>query len=57
MNSTVCRHACPRCGTALDEGPIVYRCARCHRSVYAADVDTEFRGPARVPAKVLATAS
>ena len=57
MNSTACRHACPRCGTALDEGPIVYRCAHCHRSVYAADVDTEFRGPARVPAKVLATAS
>lgn len=46
-NSTIRRHVCPRCGTSLDEGPIMYRCARCSRSVYAADVDTEFRRPAR----------
>ncbi|MBB5964519.1 hypothetical protein [Planomonospora venezuelensis] len=48
MKSAAYRHACPRCGTALDEGPIMYRCAHCSRSVYAADVDTEFRRP--VPA-------
>ncbi|MEV4093123.1 hypothetical protein [Streptosporangium saharense] len=52
MNSTVSRHTCPRCGTALDEGPIMYRCAPCGRSLYAADIDTEFRRPlkAAVPA-------
>jgi hypothetical protein len=33
---------CPRCRTALDEGPIVYRCAHCCRTVYAADLDTEY---------------
>ncbi|WP_176728419.1 hypothetical protein [Planobispora rosea] len=48
MKSTIHRHACPRCGTTLDEGPIMYRCANCNRSVYAADVDTEFHRP--VPA-------
>jgi DNA-directed RNA polymerase subunit RPC12/RpoP len=36
------RHNCPRCGTMLDDGPILYRCAACRRSVYAADLDTEF---------------
>ena len=51
MNSTVSRHACPRCGTALDEGPIMYRCAPCRRSIYAADVNTEFHRPAKVSVK------
>ncbi|GAT66788.1 hypothetical protein PS9374_02440 [Planomonospora sphaerica] len=50
MTSTIRRHTCPRCGTVLDEGPIMYRCARCKRSVYAADVNTEFRRQARTPA-------
>lgn len=50
MRSAVCRHTCPRCGSPLDEGPVVYRCARCGRSVYAADVDTEFRRPPAPPA-------
>ncbi|MFD0890713.1 hypothetical protein ACFQ08_39725 [Streptosporangium algeriense] len=45
MNSTVSRHTCPRCGAALDEGPIMYRCAPCGRSLYAADIDTEFHRP------------
>jgi hypothetical protein len=39
--------ACPRCTAALDEGPVVYRCARCRRTVWAADLDTEFHAPAR----------
>lgn len=34
--------ACPRCTTALDEGPVVYRCGHCRRTVYAADLDTEY---------------
>ncbi len=42
MNSYQRRHSCPRCGAMLDEGPILYRCAPCHRSVYAADLDNEF---------------
>ncbi|GAA2377174.1 hypothetical protein GCM10010404_36620 [Nonomuraea africana] len=33
---------CPRCHTALDEGPIMFRCARCRRAVYAADVENEY---------------
>ncbi|MDF5757490.1 hypothetical protein [Spongiactinospora sp. TRM90649] len=33
---------CPRCRTALDEGPVIYRCARCRRAVYAADVERDF---------------
>ncbi|WP_169729335.1 hypothetical protein [Thermoactinospora rubra] len=33
---------CPRCRTELDEGPILYRCARCHRAVYAADLENEY---------------
>jgi hypothetical protein len=37
------RHHCPHCRTALDDGPIVYRCSRCRRAVFAADLDTEFR--------------
>ncbi|WP_181871000.1 hypothetical protein [Sphaerisporangium album] len=36
------RHDCPRCGATLDDGPILFRCAECCRSVYAADLDTEF---------------
>ncbi|GII86511.1 hypothetical protein Ssi03_45010 [Sphaerisporangium siamense] len=36
-------HDCPRCGAMLDEGPILFRCAVCCRSLYAADLDTEFR--------------
>ncbi|MDP4501110.1 hypothetical protein [Nonomuraea turcica] len=39
---------CPRCATALDEGPVVYRCANCRRAVWAADLDVEFH--ARQPA-------
>ena len=41
------RHCCPRCGSFLDEGPVLYRCAMCHRSVYAADLDTEFHTVSR----------
>ncbi|GGP80096.1 hypothetical protein GCM10010140_05930 [Streptosporangium pseudovulgare] len=52
MRSAVCRNTCPRCGSPLDEGPVVYRCACCGRSVYAADVNTEFRRPAPPPAPV-----
>jgi tRNA(Ile2) C34 agmatinyltransferase TiaS len=33
---------CPRCTAVLDEGPVLYRCARCQRAVPAADVDVEF---------------
>lgn len=33
---------CPRCHTQLDEGPVIYRCARCRRAVPAADLDTEY---------------
>jgi tRNA(Ile2) C34 agmatinyltransferase TiaS len=33
---------CPRCRTALDEGPIQFRCARCRRAVYAADLENEY---------------
>ncbi|GAA5058189.1 hypothetical protein GCM10023259_042930 [Thermocatellispora tengchongensis] len=33
---------CPRCRTALDEGPVVYRCATCRRAVYAADLDRDY---------------
>lgn len=38
-------HHCPRCNTQLDEGPIIYRCAHCCRTVYAADLDTEYHAP------------
>jgi DNA-directed RNA polymerase subunit RPC12/RpoP len=34
---------CPSCGTALDGGPVLYRCATCARAVYAADLDVEYR--------------
>jgi len=34
---------CPRCSTALDEGPVIYRCATCRRAVPAADLDLEYR--------------
>ncbi|MFB4275708.1 hypothetical protein ACBJ59_10485 [Nonomuraea sp. MTCD27] len=34
---------CPRCLTALDEGPVMYRCNHCRRAVPAADLDTEYR--------------
>ncbi|GAA3426912.1 hypothetical protein ACWDTT_22160 [Streptosporangium sandarakinum] len=54
MRSAVCRNTCPRCGSPLDEGPVVYRCACCGRSVYAADVNTEFRRPAPASASALA---
>lgn len=40
------RH-CPHCGTELDEGPVLYRCARCERAVYAADLDLDFTPAAR----------
>lgn len=33
---------CPRCRTALDGGPVVYRCPCCERAVYAADLDVEY---------------
>lgn len=33
---------CPRCRTRLDEGPVVYRCSRCRRTVYAADLEREY---------------
>ncbi|MCG5217604.1 hypothetical protein [Streptosporangium sp. KLBMP 9127] len=33
---------CPRCRTSLDEGPVVYRCSRCRRAVYAAELTREF---------------
>ena len=33
---------CPRCTTALDEGPIIYRCSTCRRAVYAADLNLEY---------------
>ncbi|MFI7470521.1 hypothetical protein [Nonomuraea sp. NPDC049646] len=36
------RNRCPHCHTTLDEGPIVYWCGHCRRTVYAADLDTEF---------------
>lgn len=41
---------CPRCHTALDEGPIVYRCGRCRRAVPAADLDTEYHAPVNAAA-------
>ncbi|WP_202638981.1 hypothetical protein [Bailinhaonella thermotolerans] len=34
---------CPSCHGALDGGPVLYGCATCHRSLYAADLDVEFR--------------
>ncbi|MEU4576584.1 hypothetical protein [Nonomuraea sp. NPDC023979] len=42
---------CPRCTAALDGGPVVYRCTPCRRTVYAADLDTEYHAPVRVPAR------
>lgn len=39
------RAACPHCHTALDGGPVVYRCAHCRRSVQAADLDLEHHAP------------
>ncbi|MEO3861169.1 hypothetical protein [Acrocarpospora sp. B8E8] len=36
------RRCCPRCHTVLDEGPILYRCARCQCAVYAADLDFDY---------------
>ncbi|HEY9523258.1 MAG TPA: hypothetical protein VIR33_08460 [Thermopolyspora sp.] len=50
MQSTMRHFDCPRCGTTLDDGPILYRCARCRRSIYAADLDTEFGRPFRTAA-------
>ncbi|WP_405140281.1 hypothetical protein OG589_25480 [Sphaerisporangium sp. NBC_01403] len=43
MKTNPNRHDCPRCGAMLDDGPILYRCAACRRSIYAADLNTEFR--------------
>jgi hypothetical protein len=34
---------CPSCGTDLDGGPVLYRCATCARTVYAADLDVEYQ--------------
>jgi uncharacterized C2H2 Zn-finger protein len=50
MKSAMQHHDCPRCGTILDDGPVLYRCACCHKSVYAADLDTEFHRPLRTAA-------
>jgi hypothetical protein len=36
------RRRCPRCLTELDEGPVLYRCSCCQRSVYAADLDFDY---------------
>lgn len=36
------RRSCPSCRTTLDEGPILYRCAKCQRAVYAADVNFDY---------------
>jgi len=33
---------CPSCGTALDGGPVLFRCASCARAVHAADLDVEY---------------
>jgi hypothetical protein len=32
---------CPSCGTALDGGPVLFRCATCAKAVHAADLDME----------------
>jgi len=32
---------CPSCGTALDGGPVLFRCATCAKAVPAADLDME----------------
>jgi len=34
---------CPCCGTVLDGGPVLFRCARCARAVHAADLDVDYR--------------
>jgi hypothetical protein len=34
---------CPRCGTVLDGGPVVFWCARGGRGVQAADLDVGYR--------------
>lgn len=47
---TTARPDCPHCGAALDEGPVLYRCAPCQRYVYAADLDTEFHVRNPLPA-------
>ncbi|NUW45520.1 hypothetical protein [Nonomuraea rhodomycinica] len=41
---------CPRCHHALDEGPILYRCAHCQRTIWAADLDVEHHAPAPMSA-------
>ncbi|WP_255708071.1 hypothetical protein [Microtetraspora sp. AC03309] len=38
---------CPRCDTALDGGPVLFRCDTCKKSVYAADLRTECEVAAR----------
>lgn len=47
MRTVLRHHECPRCGTALDNGPVLYRCARCRKSLYAADLDNEYHGRTR----------
>ena len=34
---------CPCCGTVLDGGPVLFRCAPCARAVHAADLDVDYR--------------
>ncbi|MFG1997699.1 hypothetical protein ACGFNU_00970 [Spirillospora sp. NPDC048911] len=36
---------CPTCRTALDGGPVHFRCASCGKAVMAADLDTESHRP------------
>ncbi|MEU8271230.1 hypothetical protein AB0B89_29235 [Sphaerisporangium sp. NPDC049002] len=35
---------CPRCGAALDGGPVLYTCQTGH-GVFAADLNTEYHAP------------
>ncbi|MFC4910914.1 hypothetical protein [Actinomadura gamaensis] len=42
--------ACPTCRTALDGGPVHFRCPSCQRAVMAADLDHETHAPLTVPA-------
>lgn len=45
---------CPTCHTALDGGPVHFRCPTCQRAVMAADIDHETHAPLTVPAWALA---
>lgn len=42
IEMTRTRRCCPRCRTELDEGPVLYRCSRCQRAVYAAELDFDY---------------